>query len=208
MTTKQKLPDFTGQRFGRWIAFVRCETPLGKRGVHYHCVCECGNTGVIAGYTLNSGNSLSCGCLVRDTMRSTATTHGQTYSPTWKIWRSMLARCKYPRMDSYKYYGGKGITVCDRWKNSFENFLADMGARPDGMTLDRKDGALNYEPDNCKWSTPAQQAINKSCNIWVEIDGRKQVISHWAKELGIKRTTVIMRMSRGWDPVRALTEPV
>lgn len=109
-------------------------------------------------------------------------------------------------MESYKYYGGKGITICERW-NVYANFLADMGERPAGMTLDRKDSSGNYEPDNCKWSTPAEQAVNKTCNVWVEIDGRRQVLTHWAKELGIKRTTVLMRIRRGWDPVRALTEP-
>lgn len=199
--------DLTGKRFGRWLVQCRVASPHGRPGAFYQCLCDCGTARVVVGYSMTYGDSTSCGCYLREMVGKMFTKHGKTNSPEWKTWAAMIARCTQPSMETYQFYGGKGISVCERWKE-FANFLADMGSKPKGLSLDRIDSAGNYEPGNCKWSTAAEQAINKSNNIWVEIDGRKQVMTHWAKELGIKRTTVIMRIKRGWDPVRALTEPV
>jgi len=201
-----RLPDFTDQQFGRLSALCRAPTPLGKRGAYYDCLCSCGEIVTVLGSSLNAGDTKSCGCYMRERVSETMTKHGATYTPTWNAWRGMIARCTQPKMQSYRYYGGRGICVCARWMN-FPSFLTDMGEKPYGMTLDRIDSSKHYEPSNCRWATPGQQAVNKSNNIWVEIGGRRQVLSHWAKEIGINRTTVLMRIHRGWDTVRALTEP-
>lgn len=121
----------------------------------------------------------------------------------------MVKRCTNPKQQSYRYYGGKGVTVCDRWLAGFENFLADMGERPDGMTLDRYPNASgNYEPGNCRWATPRMQQSNTSANVLLEFNGETKHISEWARSLGTHRETLVGRLRRGWSVERALTTPV
>ena len=114
-----------------------------------------------------------------------------------------LQRCLRPSKDSFPLYGGKGITVCDRWR-TFENFLADMGERPNGASLDRIDSAGNYEPANCRWASAVEQANNKRTNRIIEFNGRSQTIAQWARETGIAYECLYGRLLRGWSPERAL----
>lgn len=137
-------------------------------------------------------------------------THGHTThngsSPTYKSWHMMKQRCNNPNYSQYKDYGGRGVRVCDRWLR-FENFLADMGVRPDGMTLDRKDMNGDYEPSNCCWSTKKQQQRNRRTNNVLELDGRAMVLVDWAAELDLTPQALIGRFQRGWDKRAALTTP-
>ena len=125
-------------------------------GARYSCKCSCGTVKTVRGSSLRSGIVKSCGCLSRF-----KPTHGMTGTPTYGSWKAMRARCLLPNNNRYKYYGGRGIVVCERWLNSFENFLSDMGERPTGMTIDRIDTDGNYEPSNCKWSTYSEQNLNR-----------------------------------------------
>jgi hypothetical protein len=144
--------DLTGQTFGRWKVISH----VGKVGTIYtfRCKCECGNENIVRSDHLRNGTSLSCGC---GAGRTTPTEWVGT--PTHTSWRSMHSRCRDIGNKMYSTYGGLGIIVCDRWK-LFKNFLEDMGERPVGKSIDRIDSTGNYEPDNCKWSTPKEQMNN------------------------------------------------
>lgn len=124
-------------------------------------------------------------------------TRGRTTTSTFRSWLAMRSRCENPKNERYHRYGGRGITVCQRW-SSFENFLLDMGECSEGMTIDRinKDG--NYEPSNCKWATPTEQANNKSNNHLIEFNGKIQTIADWARDIGVSYSKLQSRLSRGW----------
>ena len=118
----------------------------------------------------------------------------------------MIQRCYQPRQSTYKDYGAIGIVTCDRWRD-FRNFLEDMGERPQGTTLDRIDGALGYYKGNCRWATKVQQANNQKNNLRLEYQGKNQTVSEWAKELGLKKTTIAGRAHRGW-PIELILSPI
>jgi hypothetical protein len=131
---------------------------------------------------------------------------GNNVSPTYKTWRGMKLRCNNPSNASYKNYGAKGISYCERWE-TFELFLEDMGERPEGMTLDRKDRSKDYCLENCRWATRKEQSQDRSITVWIEHDGRKLCLSDWAAETGIGLTTLKYRLDAGWSVERALTTP-
>ena len=131
---------------------------------------------------------------------------GGKKSPTYTSWCKMLERCRQPNRDHAEYYQAKGITACDRWLK-FENFLADMGERPDGKTLDRIDNDRGYEPSNCRWASPAEQVRNRCHTVWLDHDGRRLCMKDWAKEIGISYWTLKSRLKLGWSAEKALTTP-
>lgn len=199
--------DMTGQRFGRLLvlAFSEMRGPRARWSVR----CDCGTEKTANGDDIRAGKTVSCGCLSREKARAAGDrtrTHGMSYTSTHHIWGSMIQRCHNPNRKDYPRYGGSGITVCQRWRESFESFLADMGVRPAGMTLDRwPDGASNYEPGNCRWATLAEQVRNSAAAHMVTISGRTQCVKDWCAELGINVRTYSSRTRRGWSVERALT---
>jgi len=151
--------DLAGQRFGRWTALAR----LSERRQHatsWLCRCDCGSEGIVVSWKLRKGLSKSCGCIRREACIKRNAKHGMSHTRAYECWRNMKSRCLNPRYNFYEYYGGRGISVCEHWL-IFENFYADMGDPPPGMSLDRIDGKGNYEPRNCRWATRAQQAANR-----------------------------------------------
>lgn len=161
-----KLIDISGARFGFLVALRPTGIQHGgNSGAQWSCVCDCGTTLLAGSCSLRSGHTKSCGCKKAALVAAARKTHGHSQggrvSPTYGSWHNMLRRCSEPTHNRYHLYGGRGVTVCDRWANSFENFLEDMGERPEGKTLDRVDVNGNYEPANCKWSTPTEQARNR-----------------------------------------------
>lgn len=157
-----QIADISGQRFGRLIAVRREVVPRRSGGTlsRWVCRCDCGNESRTALGSLRRGLAKSCGCWQSDVTTARSLKHGHAYSPTYSSWRGMIDRCTNPNNTKFAYYGGRGITVCDEWKD-FRNFLTDMGVRPQGMTLDRIDGNRGYEAANCKWSTYRAQANNR-----------------------------------------------
>lgn len=154
-----RLVDVTGRRFGRLVV-VEKVGGVGSGDPHWRCRCDCGNDSLVTTHNLIVGATVSCGCFQRERASAANKRHGMAWTPSWRVWVAMRARCENPKHAVWKYYGGRGIKVCDRWR-TFENFYADMGDRPDGMSIDRVDVNGDYEPGNCRWATRAQQRFNQ-----------------------------------------------
>lgn len=197
--TRKSLPartiDLRGQTFGRWT--VREYFGSGANSALWSCVCECGNVGNISSQSLRDGRSRSCGCLSSELLSERAS-HRDWTSKEYRVWCGMKSRCSNRNIPSFSRYGGRGISVCDRWLNSYEDFLSDMGRCPKGFSLDRIDPNGNYEPENCRWASSTTQANNTRRNICLTIDGVTMTIAQWADRTGQKRERLYYRKRRGW----------
>lgn len=178
--------------------------------------CDCGVEKVVRAGDLKHGYSHSCGCLQRELtavkIADRSRTHGQAgksvRTPEYSAWSSMKRRCSSPRDSNYPRYGGRGITVCDRWRDSFEAFFEDMGPRPSAIhsvERDNRDG--NYEPGNCRWATQKEQANNRRSNVEVEAFGETMTVVQWAERLGIDQMIIYQRLAKGWNGERAVSTP-
>ena len=141
-------------------------------------------------------------------MRRREKNHRLSGNSEYYAWQAMVQRCYNPNHPSYKYYGTRGITICKRWRDNFTAFYEDMGRRPDGLTLERKDNDRNYEPSNCKWGTWKEQHRNTRRNHVIEFNGKKMCVTDWAGEVGLGRSTLMGRLDHGWNIERALTQTV
>lgn len=159
------------------------------------CKCDCGNTKEVYLTNIKRGLSKSCGCLSQEMAADRKRTHGQDGTPTNAIWKSMKQRCSSKNKKEWKSYGGKNITVCDRWIDSFENFIADMGEKPVGMCIDRIDNSKGYSPDNCRWVTAKVNIRNRDITYQITYNGITQPVSAWAEQIGIKYTTLWARLN-------------
>jgi hypothetical protein len=194
--------DRTGQVFGRLEVLSQLPNRYGK--TRWLCRCECGTEKEVSSGNLVTGEVTSCGCYSRELL----TTHGQYKSPTYSVWRDMIQRTSNPNCKASKNYLHRGITVCDSWR-VFESFLADMGDKPEGLTLDRVNNDGNYCKDNCRWATPIQQHNNKRSNVFIEFNGERQTVTQWARQLGMSKGTLRGRLnSVNWGTEKALTQPL
>lgn len=205
-----RIQVMPGCRAGRLI--VGSRAGRNKWGVPlWSCVCDCGTHCVVGQHALARGSTKSCGCLqrgVRVTAGKKNATHGLTGTSIHDIWVNMHARCRNKKHPSYKYYGERGIRVCDRWA-SFENFYSDMGDRPSlKHSVDRRENNKGYEPGNCYWATKKEQQNNMRNNFKILHEGCNLSVAQWAEKLGINVKTVWSRLARGWKPVDAITKKV
>lgn len=206
----KKPPIIPGAGFGR-LTVLSYEGKNKHGHKLWYCQCTCGKTKIIPQTALNSGDSQSCGCLHQETslqnMARRIVKHQMCSTPEYKAWRSMKERCANPKHRQYKNYGARGITVCTRWKTSFENFYQDLGPRP-GPTysLDRKENNNGYYKKNCRWATSIVQNRNKRTNIVVTHNGLALPISAWAELKHLTKSSLGWRL-RHWSVEEALLRP-
>ncbi len=196
-----KFIDLTGQKFNLITVISRA----GKKGKHimWHCLCECGGETTVYSTHLMQGNTGSCGCQIGYHGK-----HGMTGTTEYGSWKKMKERCLKPDNPSFNDYGGRGITICERWVNSFENFFADMGYKPKDYSIERINNELGYNPENCKWATRAEQNANTRRNVYITHNGETLMIRDWSRRLGGDDWLVGGRLAAGWDEIRAITQPV
>lgn len=199
--------ELTGQRFGRW----RVLGPGKRTGgvVYWRCRCDCGTTRDAPSAALRDGTSQSCGCLMRERLGNSTRTHGLSHRSEYAQWHAMRARCFNPKNQDFARYGGRGITVCERWRSQFVPFFEDIGPKPSPRhSLDRIDNDGHYEPGNVRWATPSQQASNTKNNIRYTYRGESLTLTEWSQKTGIKAPTLLLRLQRWKDIERSLTTPV
>lgn len=201
--------DLSGKRFGR-LAVVGYYGSSGRGKHKWQCLCDCGATVNVLANNLVRGGSKSCGCARRETCKAVGDrvrTHGMSKTTIYAIWAGMVARCHRETAKDYPRYGGRGITVCERWR-VFENFFADMGEKPPGMSLDRIDNSSGYSPENCRWASGRQQNINRSQTRMITIGGETKCLAEWAEQAGaVAENTFRRRLANGMEPGAALFTP-
>lgn len=202
--------DLTGQVFDRLTCVRKVGRDNQKRSL-WLCNCECGNTTTVVHASLSGGNTKSCGCLQKDSMRKRLTEHSFSIDENgrtprlYSIWRNMKQRCSNPNASRYKNYGGRGITVCNEWLDyiNFHNWAMNNGY-DHLLTLDRKDNNKGYEPANCRWATGKEQASNTSLNHFISYKGVTKTLKEWSVTLGLKSTTLSSRLlAYNWDVDKA-----
>jgi len=171
-------------------------------------MCQCGTVKLLTPRAVLDGKTKSCGCMSVLLNRKSHSKHGMEKTPEYRSWQAMKTRCYNPRSQDWERYGGRGISVCDRWFHSFENFFLDMGARPEGCSIDRIDNNGNYEPGNCRWACIKTQAQNKSNNLLLTHNGVTKCLAEWADESGISRNTMYSRVVESkWEIGKAISAP-
>lgn len=200
-----------GQRFGRLTINSVNRNEKGKNIAE--CVCDCGQTKACLVSYLVSGSTKSCGCLRKEATKNMGlsnTTHGMSDTHNmYRIWSGMKTRCNTKTAKDYYRYGARGIKVCDRWLNSFENFVEDMAPRPDGLSLDRIDNTKGYSKENCRWATGKEQCRNTSTNVLLEMHGKIKTLSEWVElHPPIRFDTAWRRLKRGWTVEDTFKKPI
>lgn len=201
-----RFEDLTGQKFGR-LTVAEYKGSDNGHGAVWECDCSCGAAKIVRARHLKSGAVQSCGCLNKEKTSERASTHGMTNTRLYHIWKQMRHRCYKPYASNYARYGGRGITVCEEWKNDFQAFYdwSMANGYSDDLSIDRIDANGNYEPSNCRWIGLDLQANNKRNNHYLTYKGRTQTVAEWSKEVGIKYATLWQRISDGWSVEEALT---
>ena len=204
-----KLIDITGRKFLRLTVISRA--PNRNKEVMWKCVCKCGTMIITSGHSLRRKDTRSCGCFQKETSHIRGklnTHHGMSRQPEYNSWRGIRDRCLNPRDGKYKWYGGRGITICEQWFQSFENFFTDMGPKPHPkMTIERIDNNLGYNKENCTWATRTEQSRNRRFNVNIHLWDQTKCIAEWSRILNISDGTIRGRIKHGWEPIRAILTP-
>lgn len=210
-----KKLDISGQRYGRLLTVSGPTQKPGSYRTYWTCVCDCGRTTSVATDKLRAGKAKSCGCYRAEALAKGQPTHGlsRVFKKEYKAWKCMKDRCLNPNNQSFKDYGARGVSICNQWLSSFEQFLNDMGPKPTMLhSIERSDNDGPYNKDNCFWATRETQSNNKRSNRVVYVFGEKltlsQAVQKYSSPLGIKYGTVQARLNSGWAPEVALTSPV
>lgn len=193
-----KIVDLTNKRFDKLTALRKLDERNKNGSVMWECRCACNNIVKVSASDLVWEKTKSCGCTRNEAIRKAKTKHGLARTPEYMSWFSMKCRCYDPKNKRYKEYAGRGITVCDAWRESFETFYADMGPRPSARhTLDRENNDLGYSKDNCRWATPTQQNNNRRNTVRIQFDGEWKPLSEWCREFGIEYAAIYQRLRKG-----------
>jgi hypothetical protein len=206
MPSNGPLQDLVGKSYGD-LTVIEYRKGTKKKKAQWLCLCACGNQRLNSTDMLNSGNSSSCGCTKGSRIGAKKRTHGHSTGSlttrTYRIWTNMKTRCTNPKATQYKFYGGRGIGVCDKW-SSFGRFLEDMGECPPGMTIERKDVNADYSKENCIWATWSTQANNKRSTRWLNIEGSMLSMSSASRAYGVSVSVIWSRLERGWSDAEAV----
>lgn len=179
-----KTINIVGMKFNKLLVLQRVADPKYKHA-SWLCRCDCGVLVVVVGNNLRNGGTKSCGCSKGEFIAKALSTSASKYPKEYKTYCGMIQRCTNPKSDSYDYYGGRGISICSRWLESFENFIADMGRKPPGFTIDRKEFDGDYEPNNCRWLSVKEQSRNKSTNVVITHRDVTMLLVDWEEALGL-----------------------
>ena len=199
------LTDLTGRRFGHFTAIRRIPVAECSRNfVYWECLCDCGSVTAVRARFLVEGQKKNCGCMYRLKTHGHAR-KGARRAKEYCCWVQIKDRCYNPRRAAYAWYGGRGIVMCDAWKDSYETFLRDMGPRPPNHSIDRIDPNGNYEPGNCRWASRLEQANNKRSSVVLEFNGQRLTVNQWARLLHVPSTTIRRRLQLKWPIERVLT---
>lgn len=204
-----KLDDITGKRYGKLVALKNQYDP-NKKVTFWECKCDCGKTVLVRANSLKHNRVKSCGCLRKESNARTKTTHGMSKTRLYTAWHTMKGRCLNENDKHYPRYGGRGIKVCEEWKESFENFKnwAIRNGYKDDLTLDRINNDGDYCPNNCRWTSQKTQNNNRGVSINITYKGKTQNLSEWCKELNIPYLRVWQRIKKyGFTFEEAITEP-
>lgn len=196
--------DITGQRFSQLLVLrLVC---VNMKHSFWLCKCDCGEPTVVTANNLKAGRSKSCGCFRRQALITRNTTHGLCHKRIYKVYMGMIARCHRQGHKQFRDYGGRGIYVCERWRDDIRNFAEDIGPCPsDRHSIERINNDGPYCKENCCWATPDVQAQNRRSTVNITHNGRTQCVSNWAKELGINKGTIYSRLQSGWSTEQTLT---
>lgn len=191
--------DLSGKHLGRLLVLCKSHSRKVKTGtvLYWKCLCDCGIEVTVPAPSLNSGDAKSCGCLQRERTSEASRTHGMRHTNEFHIWDAMKQRCHNPLNEAYRHYGGRGISVCTEWRESFAQFYMDMGPRPDGFTIERMDNDGDYTPSNCCWASQKQQSRNRRNTVTATHNGLTLPLSEWAERTGIPYQRLIKRLRRG-----------
>ena len=210
-----KLKDLTGKTFGRLTVIERYDdyvSPSGQRQAQWVCECSCDqhNIIIVRGSHLKTGRTTSCGCVAKEMIKERNITHGRTKTRLYNIWNGIKKRCYNVNDPKYNNYGGRGIAMCDEWKDSFiefQNWAINSGYCDD-LTIDRIDNDGNYEPCNCRWANFVEQNNNRRSNKNITFNGETHNLRQWCIKLSLPYNPIQLRLSRGWTVEEAFTTPV
>lgn len=194
---ENRTQDLAGQRFGRLVV----SEYVGEK--RWKSVCDCGGVAVSKTQNLTSGKTQSCGCLQRERSADMQRTHGNANTRAHNVWSNIIQRCTNPNFKQFHDYGGRGITVCDEWRD-FANFLHDMGQPPAGFTIERVNNSLGYSKENCRWATRKEQQRNRRANHIIEFNGERKCLTDWAQAYGMHPGALNNRLRAGWSIKEAL----
>lgn len=201
--------DHVGEKYGRLTILGDAEphiSPNGSKSRQVLCKCSCGTFIFTHLHSVRAGVATSCGCFAKEESSRRNRTHGMSHSPTYEAWHAMLKRGR-GTSDRENYYL-RGIRVCDRWLESFENFLEDMGERPDGLSIDRINNDGDYEKNNCRWADNKTQSRNQRKTLYVEFESQKFSLSELTERFGVPHTVARGRLRLGWTIEQILNTPV